>query len=228
MGEKKWKILAPQTWQWSTTRGILLAHTVSPTSHRELPICSWEIEQILLFLQDKRSFSAWVNNSKLHFIRLLMPWARSKQSEKCNGPHKTGHSQKNVMVPIKHVVSCFTALLVQTSQLLTAAFLGETEEERSRNFGQWVSRVLQETGPADVNVKPALESDWIYLCQALKTSRVGDIGGMLTSSMARWRGTVLLHYCELALPLSAQSVLSLFSSPPHLFSVVSSWVCFGF
>ena len=81
----------------------------------ELPICSWEIEQILLFLQDKWSFSAWVNNSKLHFIRLLMPWAKFNQSEKCNGPHKTCRSQKNAMVPVKHVVSCFTVLLVQNS-----------------------------------------------------------------------------------------------------------------
>lgn len=86
---KKWKILAPQTWQWSTTRGILLAHTISSTSLKALPICSWDIEQILLFLKDKWSFSAWVNNSKLHFIRLLMPWAKPKQSEKCNGPYKT-------------------------------------------------------------------------------------------------------------------------------------------
>ena len=85
------------------------------------------------------------------------------------------------------------------------------EKEQSRNFGQWVSCLLQEMGPADVNVKPALESDWIYLCQALKTSRVGDIGGVSTSPGEE----ELCYYTIVSWPFLCLHSLFSASSPPH-------------
>lgn len=113
----------PNSWHLSPGNGVTQRYfSFSPPPLRELLICSWDIEQILLFLQDKWWIWGWVRS-----MRLLLPGATSKGSEKRNGPHKTGPRQKNAVVSIKHVVSCLAEPC--QAELITLRILFWWQEE---------------------------------------------------------------------------------------------------
>lgn len=120
-----------------------------------------------------------------------MPGAKSKHSEKCYDPHKTGCSQKHAVVPVKHVVTCLTALLMQTSWVPTA-FSRWNGKGAIKKF--WAMLFMPPAGdrPSWRECETRVR-EWLDLAlPCLEDPQVVDIGGVLTSSVARYG---LLHSC---------------------------------